>query len=146
MFGYTTNLSQNKIGKLCFNNGKCSGNYPYYIEGDSTNKECFSSCPQGTYYENRIETNSEDLICYSNGCQNNKFHFDGDIQCLSLGGECKFFDYKKNLCVLKCSLTQLIYNDNNNGVTYCLDNCQDFNGKELYQDFEKNCVETCPIN
>ena len=99
----------------------CPQNYP---KTDIGNKLCLTKCP--FYFYNNT--------CYDNGCEDGKFHFRDEYECLD---SCQRDENDKNIYV---------YDDATNTCYY---SCSEVPGKPFAKKGEQNsplkCIDQCPV-
>ena len=116
----------------------CPQNYP---KTDIENKLCLTKCP--FYFYNNT--------CYDNGCEEGKFHFRDEYECLD---SCQrnandkniyFYDNATNTCYYSCSEVPgkpFAQKEEKNSPLKCVDKCPD---NSFYYEDKKECLNECDI-
>ena len=141
---YIINNDPNINARLCFDEGVCTDNNQYYIDGDNNNKQCLSQCPDDKpYYKS---DNSQDIKCLTE-CPEDYAHLPDKFICEPISAcETKKINYIKKECVKECPKKYKIFVKGD--ISYCIENCTDldstFTGVEtLLLTNDERCVTSC---
>ena len=142
---YVPNSDSTKNSMLCLGDD-CNGAYPYFIEetkNGKTIKHCYAECPETYFYEKVKKENENNIECLKECTNDYLYHFKNDNKCIELS-ECEYIDYETKECVYSCSEHKKKYETDT--LTYCLNDCSNFEGKNLLLNYENKCVENCKEN
>ena len=143
---YIINMDSKVNAKLCFDDGICTGNNPYFIRDKKNQKQCLTNCPNEKPFYKYDET--QNIECY-NECPNNYVHMPDIYACIPIADcDTKKIKYKTKECVKDCSINDKIFIKED--IYYCIDNCTVLDNTitgvstSLLLTYDNKCVYSCP--
>ena len=115
-------LSSNYI---CIKKCEIPNNYVVEDENDVNYNECLNKCPKNKPYMRKNQ--NQEYICSSVQCTDNEYYY-----------------MDTNICMDNCEGEGTLLSYTYNSKKYCVNSCDYFKDKKLYQDdINKKCVEHC---